>query len=504
MAKYRTTEAAAGQGLFLTVNLQEQLLPDTFEYMLDKLIGTKIDVSIFDRRYKNDLTGASAVPPSVLLKLVIYGYYTGNKSSRKISELNSNNIIAKALTGDMDIHWTTIADFISCSSEEIKNIFVKVLTYCNELGLIGGETFAIDGLRLPSNASMDMSGTKEQLEKRLVLYRKMAEKHLSRHRRKDESGEVDADTKKHFEERQKSLNRKIEKLDSFLKDMEPKVGRSGDEIQSNVTDNESAMIHSSKGFIQGYIGLAVSDQKNQIIVSAQAVGTANEGEHLPEMLDKNTCNLHAAGVPPPDEGRKQRMLGDANYFSEDNFRECAERGIEAFIPDSQEERRNNADGQKRYDLNDFHYDEAQDVYKCPQGKCLWFRRTTVQNGVEGKVYQASLTDCKACPVFSKCSWSKKEQSEQSQGKALRITEKYGHGNCLRKVREKQATEEYKAIYAQRIQIVEPVFANIRYCKELDRFTLRGKEKVNGQWLLYCIVHNLGKCLNGYNTGRKAA
>ena len=502
MAKYRTTDVASGQGLFLTVNLQEQLLPDTFEYMLDKLIGGKIDLSIFELRYKNDLTGASAVPPSVLLKLVIYGYYTGNKSSRKISELNRNNIIAKALTGDMKIHWTTIADFISCSSEEIENIFVKVLMYCNELGLIGGKTFAIDGLRLPSNASMEMSGTKEQLKKRHALYRKMAEKHLSRHRQKDETGEADIEAKKHFQERQKYLNRQIEKLDSFLETMDVKVWRSGEEIQSNVTDNESAMIHSTKGFIQGYIGLAVSDQKNQVIVSARAVGTANEGEHLPDVLDKKTANLKASGVKPLEQGQKQKMLGDANYFSEENLRECAERDIEAFIPDSQEKRRDDGEGQKRYDLTDFHYDEAEDIYTCPQGKRLWFRGTTVQNGVEGKVYQASLTDCKVCPVFSKCSWSKKKQSEQSQGKALRITKKNSHGNFLSKAREKQATEEYKVIYAQRIQIVEPVFANIRYCKELDRFTLRGKEKVNGQWLLFCIVHNLGKCLNGFNAGRK--
>ena len=72
------------------------------------------------------------------------------------------------------------------------------------------------------------------------------------------------------------------------------------------------------------------------------------------------------------------------------------------------------------------------------------------------------------------------------------------------MREKQATEEFKALYAYRIQIVEPVFANIRHCKGLDRFTLRGKEKVNGQWLLYCMVHNLGKCLNELNRRRNSA
>ena len=112
MAKYRTSDAAAGQGLFLSVNLKEQLLPDSFEYMLNEIIGTKIDLKGYDQKYRNDLTGANAVPPSALLKLIFYGYYKGCKSSRKLYELNNNNIIAKALTGDTVIHWTTIADFI--------------------------------------------------------------------------------------------------------------------------------------------------------------------------------------------------------------------------------------------------------------------------------------------------------------------------------------------------------------------------------------------------------
>ena len=65
------------------------------------------------------------------------------------------------------------------------------------------------------------------------------------------------------------------------------------------------------------------------------------------------------------------------------------------------------------------------------------------------------------------------------------------------MREKLQDVHYQDIYAYRIQIIEPVFANIRHCKGLNRFTLRGKEKVNSQWLLYCMVHNLGKCLKAY-------
>ena len=248
MAKYRTTEAAAGQGLFLSINLQEQLLPGSFEYMLNEILGTKIDLGAFDKKYKNDLTGASAVPPSALLKLIFYGYYKGSKSSRKIYELNNNNVIAKALTGDMAIHWTTIADFISDNKEAVEATFAQVLMYCNELGLIGGENFAVDGLRLPSNASIEMSGTEQQLKKRLESCRRMAAKHIERHERKDKEGASDAGAEERFEKRQKQLKGRMEKISLFLEKMQKKEGRNGQEIQSNVTDNESAMIHSSKGW----------------------------------------------------------------------------------------------------------------------------------------------------------------------------------------------------------------------------------------------------------------
>jgi transposase len=332
--------------------------------MLSEIIGTKIDLGVFDQKYKNDLTGAGAVPPSALLKLIIYGYYNGCISSRKIYELNNHNIIAKALTGDMNIHWTTIADFVSGNKEAVKETFIQVLMYCNELGLIGGENFALDGLRLPSNASKDMSGTEERLRKRLEACRKMAGKHIERHARKDAQGASDEGTRKRFEKRQRKLNREIEKIGAFLEKMEKKEGREGKEVQSNVTDNESAMIHSSKGYIQGYIGIAVAGQKSRAITSARAFGSANETGHLPEMLDANAENLEAAGAKA-EEGKETTMLGDPNYYSEDNLRACQEREIEAVIPGSQAKARLGPDGKNRYDAEDFKYDEEEDWHECP-------------------------------------------------------------------------------------------------------------------------------------------
>jgi transposase len=505
MPNFKHSDVENGQGLFLVVNLNEQLLPGSFEFMLDEIINTKIDIKIFDRNYNNDHTGASAIPPEALLKLILFGYRNGHISSRSLDWLNQNNIAAKALTGDMKIHWTTIAKFVSGNGEKIKQIFTEVLMYCHELELIGGEDYAADGLRLPSNASLEMSGTKEQLQKRAEVYKKMAEKHLCKHKQKDEAGEVDKKTQERYEEKQKKLHQKINKIEAFLETMEVKKGYNGNEIKSNVTDNESATIHSRKsGTLQGYIGQAASDAKNQIIVGAQAIGAANEAEYLESMLDIVEENIKSACGEEAWENKNKTMSGDGIYFSEENLKTCAERGIDAVIPDSQESKRYNADGEKMYEAADFIQHKEENELECPQGKRLEYKGETVLSGKEGEIYQADVNGCRQCPDLSRCSHSKKPPEKQTKGKRVIITESNKEGSYSQKTRKKMETQEYKEKYSKRIGIIEPVFANIGYCKGLNRFTLRGVEKVNAQWRLYCIVHNLGKCINAANEKGKCA
>jgi hypothetical protein len=115
----------------------------------------------------------------------------------------------------------------------VKKIFTEVLYFCNELKLIDGKMFAVDGCKLPSNASKEWSGTKKELKK-------------------------------------KRDKRQIEKLDDFDKQNEPRLGSRGKEIHSNITDNESAKIKGPHGVIQGYNGIAIADGKNQVIVAAEA------------------------------------------------------------------------------------------------------------------------------------------------------------------------------------------------------------------------------------------
>lgn len=165
MARYK--EVDYRQSLLLAVNYSEQILEGTFEYTLCYLFDNdKVDTTIFDKKYSNDKTGRKAILPSVLLKIVLLAYSRGIFSSRRIERLCIENILFKSVSANTCPDHSTIANFISSMDNEIKNIFVDVLLICNELKLIGGEVFALDGHKVSSNASKEWSGTISDLEKK--------------------------------------------------------------------------------------------------------------------------------------------------------------------------------------------------------------------------------------------------------------------------------------------------------------------------------------------------
>ena len=139
----------------IPLSFDRQIVPGSFDYSLCYLIDHEIDQKIFYHRYINDNNGRPAYDPALLLKIVILAYSKGITSSRKIENLCRENIVFMAISADTRPHFTTVADFISRSVDEIASLFKQVLMMCDELGLIGKDMFAIDGCKLPSNASKD-------------------------------------------------------------------------------------------------------------------------------------------------------------------------------------------------------------------------------------------------------------------------------------------------------------------------------------------------------------
>ena len=215
-----------------------------------------------------------------------------------------------------------------------------------------------------------------------------------------------------------------------------------------------------------------------------------------------------AGQKNPLKGKV--VTADNGYFSADSLKACEEYGVDTYIPDSKYRKRdpqlqdavkyqratnrnktNHRKGKGLFTVKDFTFNEEGRLI-CPAGKALYIRNRNFETkqGLKGINYKAPITACRNCQLRSKCLRKKNTESRQ-----VHIFYEKNFGNITDRMREKIDSPEGRKTYSKRLGIVEPVFANIRTQKKMDHFTLRSKFKVNIQWLLYCIVHNIEKIAN---------
>ena len=310
------------------------------------------------------------------------------------------------------------------------------------------------------------------------------------------------------------LEKKLKRLDSFLENAKPRIGISNEEVKSNITDNESGLIKSAHGYVQGYNGVGIADSGNQVIICAETIGSVAESGCFSEMLDSLEENMKK--ISRKKEPLKKALLtGDTGLFSEDNLQEAAKRGIEVLIPDPQfrqrdpyfaEKKAEKVPVKKRFTVEDFVYNKETDSYMCPCGKNLEYKGKAELRNNMGKKYQAKSSDCIRCDLINQCikprkgkkelvAENDKKEKKRNHFRTLYIADLKYDENLSEKMRKKIDDPAYRELYSRRMQIIEPVFSNITYCKGMDRFTLRTQKKVNIQWLLFCIVHNMGKCMN---------
>jgi len=507
MARYR--EYDYSQGKFIPIFFDKQILPGTFEHTLHYLIDQEIDLSIFEGRYNNDETGAPAYDPAILLKIILYAYSRGITSSRKIAQCCQENIIFMALSADTRPHFTTIADFIASLDREILQLFLEVLMICDAMGLIGKEMFAVDGCKMPSNASKEWSGTKAELQHKKEKMEKAIRQIIGRHREVD-ARETSVETKAQEEQYVETLKKKAQKIRAWLKENDDKLGKQGQPLKSNLTDNESAKMKTSRGMIQGYNGVAVVDDQHQVIVHAEAFGASQEHDLLKPMLEGTKESFGQMGEPEILEDAT--VVADSGYYSEANVKMTMTEGIDAYIADPQFRKRDPrfakvARYKERFrkerkefygvaDLyrphRDFTMSEDQRYCLCPAGKRLYRNGgNVVVKGRRAIKFRGRKTDCRVCALRKEC-LRNPERSEVRQVYFFQGTVANKPETFSAKMRRKIDSIKGRLIYNRRLGIAEPPFAHIRSALGLDRFSLRGKRKVNTQWLLYCLVHNLTK------------
>ena len=507
MPKFKPTNPA--QGLFLPVYLDRQLQSGTFEFAINHIIDNELDLSHLEERYNNDETGAPAYDPRIMLKIILFAYSRGITSSRDIARCCEENVVFIALSHNSKPHFTTIASFIAGMDKTAIHLFREVLLICDELGLIGKEMFAVDGCKLPSNSSKEWSGTREDFRNKCVKLENGIERIINRHRKTDST-----EAEKHIRETEKqylkTLKKQTEKIKKWLDDHDDKPGHGSKPTKSNITDNDSAKIQTSKGVIQGYNGVAMVDNKHQVIVGAHAFGEPTEYNLLMPMVEHTRVNFARLGTKE-DVFSDTKLTADSGFHTNNNMAELAGEQIDAYVADryfrardprfddagrykerSTKERRRIDHSKKQFLPRDFIFDPELRFCICPAGKRMHRSGFNTLRGIKRATFNGQKRYCRVCTLRNQCLRYPERTEIRQVTCPVGAAHKNTPADCAEKMKAKIDSVVGKAMYARRIATAEPPFAHICHAMGLKRFSLRGKAKVNGQWLLYCTVHNLKK------------
>ncbi len=502
----------------IVINFLDQLQPGTFEHALYTLVEDILDLSVYFPDYKNEDTGRPAYDPAILIKIILFSYSKGITSSREMNWNCQTNIIFKALSCDTVPHHTTLASFVSGHPQAIESIFEQILLTCDDNDLLGHELFAIDGCKMPSDASKEWSGTIKELNQKRDKIKRLIEFHIEEDKKLTKNEPMQEARQKRAKQAKETLIKSYDKINQFLKTSSPRLGngKKKEEVKSNITDNESAKMKTSKGTIQGFTGVGAVDKKRQVITDAQAFGAGQEHHTLLPVLETLKKRYRRLGFSDDLFDDDIIVTADTGFANEANMKYLHDNAINAYIPDNQFRSRDPkfATQKDKYGkrhqsskksktkgvmpASEFTFEPKTKTCICPTGKTMWLLRETNKEHENHKLFfEGRLTDCRKCNSKYRC-MRNPESADTGSGHGRQVSFIMGKkktGQFTDWMKPRVDSDEGKLIYSHRMSVVEPVFGNIGFNKKLNRFSLRGKKKVQCQWKLFCMVHNIEKLAN---------
>lgn len=433
---------------------QQHLLPKSIadwveEDSLERFVSDTIDyldnegrLDPFYPEPREDGRGRPSYHPVMLLKVLVFGYSIGVRSSRKLDRLLERDIAFRYLAANQQPDFRTISDFRKDNREEFEHLFVEILRLCREAGLADLGEVALDGRRVQGDAALPANRTREQLQEEIQaileeataideqeddeygpenrgdeLPEELREQEARLERLREAKAKLDAEEQQLKDEQaEKIRQRKQEEEETGQrkrgrKPTPPEEIELPDDRKANTTDPESQTLKTHDGWVQGYNGQAMVDTAHQIIVAAGITTDANDVQQLKPMLER--CE-------EINGKRPDRALADAGYWSEANA-QLEDEQIELFI--------------------------------------------------------ATIKDRK-----------RREELREKGPPRGRIPDSYGPKELMeRKLRTKRG----RRIYRKRSQSVEPVFGQ-HVNRGLDEFILRGEKGAKAEWSLFSATHNLLK------------
>src|SRR5436190_3158959 len=449
--------------LFLLPPSVEDFIPSSHLARVIDEIVEGFDTSMIEERYSE--IGQKSYHPKILLKLLIYGYGTGVVSGRKIAARCEIDTAYMFLASMYRPDFRTINDFRKDNIEYFKKCFVDVIKVCQQLQMVRVGTIALDSTKIKPNAAANRTKDKEGYQRWLSEIEEQIQRIIKRAEQINQQ-----EDKEHGNERGDELPEELREKQQLKSKIQSVLAQIKEEEKINLTDTDARVMKDSNGFSSNYNCQAATTLEGIIVGAYVSTSASDKAQLLPliEQVQENT------------KEKTTEALADRGYSSYDNYEKLEEQNITAYIPDQGEHLQATRSADK-FDRSNFIYDQEHDKYISPQGKELHFERIYEHKKKKQKSRIYTTNDCFTCPLKQSCTKGNKRYIHREFREPLR-----------EKVRQQLNTPQGKALYRKRMHSIEPIWGNLKENKKIRKFNLRGKEKVNAEFLLHCISHNITK------------
>jgi transposase len=416
--------------------------------------------------------GRPSFKSEVFLKLYLYGYLNGIRSSRRLEKECVRNIEVQWLLEDIRPNYHSISDFRKENPKALKQLFKLFVSFLKNADLIAGETIAIDGTKSRACNGKKSNFNQKKIDQHKKYIDVKAQEYLDQLEQNDiqENPIAIANIQQKIERLQQNKI-KYELLEDELK-------KSGEpQISTTDTDARALLVQGQVVEVSYNIQAAVDDKYNLVVAT-----------HTINRNDKNALSAIALEAKENIEVETFTVLVDKGYHNGRELETCKQNNIITIVAVPNQGKSNENGTQKDYLVSEFTYNKKENTYTCPQEQTLtttgsWHKKTgrTEESGYQFQKYRTPA--CKTCPVKDQCTSRKGGREIDRSQYADSVEENH------------QRYKENAQLYRKRQEINEHIFGTIKRKWCYNYTDLKGLEKVNGEHSLILLVYNIKRTIN---------
>jgi transposase len=484
---FKSSPVEFNQHLLFPTNIFD-LLPKGHECFLYADLFQQIDTSSLESLYS--VKGQHAYHPKLIVAILIFAYSQGVFSSRKIEKRCKEDLSFMFIAQMNCPNFRVLSDFRKDHGDFFQDCFKQTVKLALELKLASLGHISLDGSKFKANTSKHKAMSYGRLQEKEQVLSAEIEDLIEKANRCDREEDNAYKDKTGYEipEDLKFKQGRLAKIKAAKQALEQREAQlnPGKVIdakkQISFADTEARIMGKKGSFDYAYNAQISVDADLQIIVAQHISQNANDKQEVEPVLQ---ALQESTGRLP------EKLSADNGYWSGGNLQALEQSSVDAYIATDKGEKTHKVPletSERKLVKADFDYHEADNTFTCPEGQVLTMKHES-QDGC--RVYQGLSAVCADCPLQSRCC-----QSAKGEARTINSDDKEP---LRQQMNSKMATEAAKVVYGKRKTIVEPVFGQIKN-NGFRGFSVRGKEKVAGEFSMVCAAHNFKKIAKAIVTG----